>query len=134
MRKPPSPSSSFGVTFGEGEFMNFSNISRLLRKLNERHFSLICPSLESRIAANLCYIMTRPDLLQQLLEVPIDNDDEDKYISTNDDDPHANLILEAIKNDSLRRLERIKKHESEHCILTAAKLISPMIEDRWGSL
>ena len=73
-----------------------------------------------------------PDVLQQLLEVPIDNDDEDKYISTNDDDPHANLILEAIKNDSLRRLERIKKHESEHCILTAAKLISPMIEDRWG--
>ena len=80
----------------------------------------------------MCYIVTRPDVLQQLLEVPIDNDDEDKYISTNDDDPHANLILEAIKNDSLRRLERIKKHESEHCILTAAKLISPMIEDRWG--
>ena len=132
MRKPPSPSSSFGVTFGEGEFMNFSNISRLLRKLNERHFSLICLNLESGITANLCYIVTRPDLLQQLLEVPIDNDDEDKYISTNDDDPHANLILEAIKNDSLRRLERIKKHESEHCILTAAKLISPMIEDRWG--
>ena len=94
--------------------------------------SLICPSLESGITANMCYIVTRPDVLQQLLEVPIDNDDEDKYISTNDDDPHANLILEAIKNDSLRRLERIKKHESEHCILTAAKLISPMIEDRWG--
>ena len=63
---------------------------------------------------------------QQLLEVPIDNEDEDKYVSTNDEDPHANLILEVIKNDSLRRLERIKKHESEHCILTAAKLISPV--------
>ena len=56
----------------------------------------------------------------------MENDDEDKYISTSDDDPHANLILEVIKNDSLRRMERMKKHESEHCILTAAKLISPV--------
>ena len=56
----------------------------------------------------------------------MENDDEDKYVNVSDDDPHANLILEVIKNDSLRRMERIKKHESENCILTAAKLISPV--------
>ena len=47
----------------------------------------------------------------------MENDDEDKYVNVSDDDPHANLIMEVIKNDSLRRLERIKKHESENHIL-----------------
>ena len=70
---------------------------------------------------------------QQLLEVQMENDDEDKYVNVADDDPHANLIMEVIKNDSLRRLERVKKHESENCILTAAKLISPMIEDSFSA-
>ena len=70
---------------------------------------------------------------QQLLEVQMENDDEDKYVNVSDDDPHANLIMEVIKNDSLRRLERVKKHESENCILTAAKLISPMIEDSFSA-
>ena len=70
---------------------------------------------------------------QQLLEVQMENDDEDKYVNVSDDDPHANLIMEVIKNDSLRRLERVKKHESENHILTAAKLISPMIEDSFSA-
>ena len=63
----------------------------------------------------------------------MENDDEDKYVNVSDDDPHANLIMEVIKNDSLRRLERVKKHESENHILTAAKLISPMIEDSFSA-
>ena len=63
---------------------------------------------------------------QQLLEVPMDHDnDEDKYTSVSDD-PLSNLILEVIKNDSLRKIERTRRHEAEHCILTAAKLISPV--------
>ena len=62
---------------------------------------------------------------QQLLEVPMENDDEDKYTSVSDD-PLSNLIVEVIKNDSLRKIERSKRHEGEHCILTAAKLISPV--------
>ena len=62
---------------------------------------------------------------QQLLEVPVENDDEDKYTSVSDD-PLSNLILEVIKNDNLRSIERSKKHEMEHSILTAAKLISPV--------
>ena len=55
----------------------------------------------------------------------MENDDEDKYTSVSDD-PLSNLILEVIKNDSLRKIERAKRHEAEHCILTAAKLISPV--------
>ena len=62
---------------------------------------------------------------QQLLEVPSENDDEDKYTSVSDD-PLSNLILEVIKNDNLRRIERSKRHEMEHSILMAAKLISPV--------
>ncbi len=57
--------------------------------------------------------------------MPVENDDEDKYTSVSDD-PLSNLILEVIKNDNLRRIERSKKHEMEHSILTAAKLISPV--------
>jgi hypothetical protein len=66
---------------------------------------------------------------QQLLEVPMDSDDEDKYtaVSATDDDPLSNLILEVIKNDQLRKIERAKKQESEHSILMAAKLISPVM-------
>ena len=55
----------------------------------------------------------------------MENDDEDKYTSVSDD-PLSNLIVEVIKNDSLRKIERSKRHEGEHCILTAAKLISPV--------
>lgn len=44
------------------------------------------------------------------------------------DDPASNLILEAIKTDSLRKLEQSMRQEAERSILTAAKLISPVIE------
>ncbi len=65
---------------------------------------------------------------QQLLEVPHEfADDEDKYnASASDEDPQSNLILEAIRNDRLRRIERAKKHEAEYSILMAAKLIAPV--------
>ncbi len=53
-------------------------------------------------------------------------EDEDKYASSSSDDPLSNLIVEAIKNDGLRRIERAKRQEAEHCILTAAKLIAPV--------
>ena len=56
----------------------------------------------------------------------MESDEEDKYTSVSDDDPLSNLILEAIKNDSLRKIERSKKHEAEHSILMAAKLIAPV--------
>ena len=92
-------------------------------------------------------------------------EDEDKYQPVSDD-PMSNLILEAIKNDDLRKMERAKKwdggdrdhadadrdddveewdhnnkninnnnngrYEAEHSILTAAKLISPVIEETFS--
>ena len=36
----------------------------------------------------------------------VDIEDEDKYLTVNDD-PTSNLILEAIKNDELRKVARI---------------------------
>lgn len=67
----------------------------------------------------------------QLVEIPLEVEDEDKYLPVSDD-PMSNLILEAIKNDDLRKIERAKRHEAEHAILTAAKLISPVIEENFS--
>lgn len=43
------------------------------------------------------------------------------------------MILEAIKNDNLRKIELQLKQEAEQSILTAAKLISPVIEENFSS-
>ena len=67
----------------------------------------------------------------QLCEIPLEVEDEDKYLPVSDDSM-ANLILEAIKNDDLRKIERARRHEAEHAILTAAKLISPVIEENFS--
>ena len=45
-----------------------------------------------------------------------------------EDDPHQRLLLEAIKNDALRKMEKEKVASAERTILTAAKLIAPVIE------
>lgn len=47
------------------------------------------------------------------------------------DDVAANLLLEVMRNDSLRELEREMKRLAERSILTAAKLIAPVIEDNF---
>ncbi|XP_063223516.1 intraflagellar transport protein 88 homolog isoform X2 [Bacillus rossius redtenbacheri] len=91
------------------------------------------PDFKSGLHAILCYYaLNDKDKMkrgfQLLLEVPLNIDDEEKYTATSDD-PAANLVLEAIKNDSLRQMERQMKQEAERSILTAAKLISPVIED-----
>uniref|UniRef100_A0A8C5M063 Intraflagellar transport protein 88 homolog n=1 Tax=Leptobrachium leishanense TaxID=445787 RepID=A0A8C5M063_9ANUR len=64
---------------------------------------------------------------QKLIAVPLGIDDEDKYISASEDQ-HANLLIEAIKNDSLYEMERDRKALAEKYIMTAAKLIAPAIE------
>ncbi|KYO44884.1 intraflagellar transport protein 88 homolog isoform X2 [Alligator mississippiensis] len=64
---------------------------------------------------------------QMLIAVPLEIDYEDKYISPNDD-PHTNLLIEAIKKDSLREMEHERKAMAEKYIMTAAKLIAPAIE------
>ncbi|XP_018410189.1 PREDICTED: intraflagellar transport protein 88 homolog [Nanorana parkeri] len=66
--------------------------------------------------------------IQKLIAAPLGIDDEDKYISPGDD-PHTNLVIEAIKNDSLHQMELERKALAEKYIMTAAKLIAPVIEN-----
>jgi intraflagellar transport protein 88 len=55
-------------------------------------------------------------------------------------DSQWNALREALYNDQLHRLEKQAKSEGERCILMAAKVISPVIEDsftvgyQWYSL
>ncbi|XP_076857925.1 intraflagellar transport protein 88 homolog isoform X2 [Brachyhypopomus gauderio] len=69
---------------------------------------------------------------QKLICVPLGIDEEDKYISPNDD-PHANLVIEAIKNDKLHQMERDRKALAEKYIMTSAKLIAPAIEPTFAA-
>ncbi|XP_047741162.1 intraflagellar transport protein 88 homolog [Hyalella azteca] len=68
----------------------------------------------------------------RLLDCVLDVDDDEKYTATADD-AHGNLILEVIRNDSLRKVERQLRQEAERAILTAAKLISPVIEEDYSA-
>ncbi len=45
-----------------------------------------------------------------------------------EEDTQQRLLIEAIKDDPLRRIEREKQSTAEGTILTAAKLIAPVIE------
>ena len=49
-----------------------------------------------------------------------------------EDDPANALVVEAIRNDRLRQIERDRKHEQDWCIITAAKLIAPVIGDTFS--
>ncbi|XP_039207416.1 intraflagellar transport protein 88 homolog isoform X4 [Crotalus tigris] len=96
------------------------------------HIMSTSPNLKAGFNLILCYFATgdrdqMKKAFQKLLAVPLEIDDDDKYISQGDD-PHTNLLIEAIKNDSLRQMEREKKATAEKYIMTAAKLIAPAIE------
>ena len=52
----------------------------------------------------------------------------DVLIPMQEDDPQQRLLIETIKNDRLRELERERKATADKTILTAAKLIAPVIE------
>ncbi|KAK3741791.1 hypothetical protein QZH41_001560 [Actinostola sp. cb2023] len=69
---------------------------------------------------------------QKLLTVDLGIDDEDKYTATPDDN-HQIMILEVIRNDKLREIERKKKSQAEKYIMSAAKLISPAIENNFAA-
>ncbi|XP_046644884.1 intraflagellar transport protein 88 homolog [Daphnia pulicaria] len=66
----------------------------------------------------------------RLLDVRAESDDFDKLVP--EGDAQWNSLREALNNDSLHRLERQAKFEGERCILMAAKLISPVIEDTFS--
>ncbi|XP_030306665.1 intraflagellar transport protein 88 homolog isoform X1 [Calypte anna] len=90
------------------------------------------PNLKAGFNLILCYFAVgngeqMKTAFQKLIAVPLEVDYDDKYISPNDD-AHTNLLIEAIKNDSLRQIERERKSMAEEYIMTAAKLIAPVIE------
>ncbi|XP_015498103.1 intraflagellar transport protein 88 homolog isoform X2 [Parus major] len=92
----------------------------------------ISPNLKAGFNLILCYFAIgngeqMKKAFKNLIEVPLEVDYEDKYISLNDD-LHMNLLIEAMKNDSLSQIERERKSLAEEYIMTAAKLIAPAIE------
>ncbi|KAM9300252.1 intraflagellar transport protein 88 homolog isoform 1-T1 [Morus bassanus] len=96
------------------------------------HIMSMSPNLKAGFNLILCYFAVgnseqMKKAFQKLIAVPLEVDYDDKYISPNDD-PHTNLLIEAIKNDSLRQIERERKSMAEEYIMTAAKLIAPVIE------
>ncbi|KAJ8255820.1 hypothetical protein COCON_G00196840 [Conger conger] len=96
------------------------------------HIMSESPNIKTGYNLILCYyaIGDRERMkkaFQKLISVPLGIDEEDKYTPPNDD-PHTNLVIEAIKNDQLHQMEREKKAMAEKFIMTAAKLIAPIIE------
>ncbi|KAK9881542.1 hypothetical protein WA026_016420 [Henosepilachna vigintioctopunctata] len=67
-----------------------------------------------------------------LLSVPMNMDDEDKY-NLEQDNPEDSLIASVTRNDDLHNYEITKRKEAEFCILNAAKLIAPLIEDSFSA-
>ncbi|XP_061648469.1 intraflagellar transport protein 88 homolog isoform X1 [Phyllopteryx taeniolatus] len=85
----------------------------------------------------LCYYATRDadgmkNAFHKLLAVPLDMQHEDKYIAGNDD-IRSNMLMEAIKNDKLHKMERDLKARAEKYVMTAAKLIAPVIESSFAA-
>ncbi|GAB5566212.1 intraflagellar transport protein 88 homolog isoform X1 [Prionailurus iriomotensis] len=96
------------------------------------HIMSLAPNLKAGFNLILSYFAVgdrdkMKKAFQKLIAVPLEIDEDDKYISPSDD-PHTNLVIEAIKNDHLRQMERERKAMAEKYIMTAAKLIAPVIE------
>lgn len=66
-----------------------------------------------------------------LLCVPLDIEDEEKY-NLEQDNPEDVLIAATIRNDDLHIYETMKRKDAEYCILTAAKLIAPLVGDTFS--
>ncbi|XP_057388926.1 intraflagellar transport protein 88 homolog isoform X6 [Balaenoptera acutorostrata] len=74
------------------------------------HIMSVAPNLKAGFNLILSYFAVgdrekMKKAFQKLIAVPLETDEDGKYISPNDD-PHTNLVIEAIKNDHLRQMER----------------------------
>ncbi|KAL0963578.1 hypothetical protein UPYG_G00308190 [Umbra pygmaea] len=101
------------------------------------HIMSESPNLKTGFNLIVCYYATgdrerMKKAFQKLTCVPLGIDEEDKYIPANDD-PHNNLVIEAIKNDKLHQMERERKALAEKFIMTSAKLIAPAIETSFAA-
>nr|CAB3255439.1 intraflagellar transport protein 88 homolog [Phallusia mammillata] len=94
------------------------------------------PDFQSGLNLILCYFaLGDKDKMEKsflkLLSVNLGIDDEDKYNATTENTQES-IFLDAIRNDSLRQLERKRKLIAERCILTAAKVIAPAIKSTFS--
>lgn len=96
------------------------------------------PDFVSGLNLILCYFTIgdkekMSKTFQKLLNVNLGIDDEDKYqTDVTSDNPQESVFLDAIRNDMLRQLERKRQQIAEYCILTAAKVIAPAVEDTFA--
>ncbi|XP_041128598.1 intraflagellar transport protein 88 homolog isoform X2 [Polyodon spathula] len=101
------------------------------------HIMSESPNIKTGFNLILCYFAVgdrdkMKKAFQKLITVPLGVDEDDKYIPSNDD-PQTNLVIEAIKNDQLRQMERERKALAEKYIMTSAKLIAPAIETSFAA-
>ena len=94
------------------------------------------PDFQSGLNLILCYFALgdkekMSKSFTKLLTVNLGIEDEDKYTASSDN-PQESVFLDAIRNDSLRQLERKRKLIAERCILTAAKVIAPAIANTFS--
>ncbi|KAM7540806.1 hypothetical protein Aperf_G00000038221 [Anoplocephala perfoliata] len=90
------------------------------------------PDIKTALNLLLCYFKVGDKnnmkyTFQRLLKVDLHIDDEDRYLSQPDDKQYES-ILEVIRNDNLRQLEKDMKAHAESVIKTVAKIIAPAIE------
>ncbi|XP_065176438.1 intraflagellar transport protein 88 homolog [Sycon ciliatum] len=69
----------------------------------------------------------------QMLQINMGISEEDRYLIDNDADHHTVMVHDAIKDDGLRRYEEEKKRNTEHCIVTAAKVMAPALESTFAA-
>ncbi|KAF7281157.1 intraflagellar transport protein 88-like protein nompB [Rhynchophorus ferrugineus] len=87
------------------------------------HLVACCRALEDRDRMRSAFTL--------LLSVPLEIEDEDKY-NFEQDNPEDALLAIAIQDDDLHRYEKQKRLDAQYCILTAAKLIAPFVEDKFS--
>ncbi|RDD37238.1 Intraflagellar transport protein 88-like protein [Trichoplax sp. H2] len=69
---------------------------------------------------------------QRMLMIDLGVGDDEKFMSVSDDND-MNIYYEAIRNDTLWKVERERKSTAERCIMYAAKLIAPVIEPTFAA-
>ncbi|KAK5640651.1 hypothetical protein RI129_011462 [Pyrocoelia pectoralis] len=87
------------------------------------HLILCCIALED--------VDRMKNAFNLLLSVPLDLEDDEKYNHVQED-ANDRLLAGAIRNDDLHSYEKKARADAEFCVLTAAKLIAPLIENSFS--
>lgn len=72
---------------------------------------------------------------ERLIKIPLTQSQEDKYImtSSNENDTQIKLLEDAIKDDSLSKWLNEERDRVERFILSAAKVIAPVITSSFAA-